>query len=277
MVKRPILACLGKWLSRASSEQGVTLVELVVTVSIMTVVLGFVTQGFVSIQNSSTGAALRLENLDEARTLMNAVSKDLRTAARLSSTTSPFDVVLPPSGAAAFSAWCASGCNAPDTGITDTEVWFYANRTVPAGNPTPCPTIVHLYVDKTVTPWVLREQMVPADAGGAPPSCVYSVAPTTRLVGKYVANPTTAPVFTYYYDDASGTPVCFPNGDSLCSGSNVTPLSAPLSAADRLLVNAVGITLSVRQSTNFSVPYTTLTNRVRLPNVDYNPLPSPSP
>ena len=51
----------------------------------------------------------------------------------------------------------------------------------------------------------------------------------------------------------------------------------PLSAANRLQVNAVGVTLSVRQSTNFHVPYTTLINRVRLPNVDYNPLPSPSP
>ena len=51
----------------------------------------------------------------------------------------------------------------------------------------------------------------------------------------------------------------------------------PLSAANRLQVNAVGITLSVRQSTNFNVPYTTLINRVRLPNVDYNPLPSPTP
>jgi hypothetical protein len=42
-----------------------------------------------------------------------------------------------------------------------------------------------------------------------------------------------------------------------------------------LLVNAISITLSVRQSTNFNVPYTTLINRVRLANVDYNPLPSP--
>ncbi len=40
------------------------------TVSIMTVVLGFVTQGFVTLQNAATGASLRLQNLDEARVLM---------------------------------------------------------------------------------------------------------------------------------------------------------------------------------------------------------------
>jgi hypothetical protein len=110
---------------------------------------------------------------------------------------------------------------------------------------------------------VLREQNLAADAGGVPPNCVYSTAPVTRLLGKYVANPTTSPVFTYWYDDATGNPVAFPQ------------TSTPLVAADRLLVNAVGVTLSVRQSTNYKVPYTTLVNRVRLPNVNYNPPPSP--
>jgi prepilin-type N-terminal cleavage/methylation domain-containing protein len=248
---------------RASSERGVTLVELLITVSIMTVVLGFVTREFVGLQNASTASSLRLQNLDEARVLMDAVSKDLRTAARLTSTLSPFDVTLPASGAAALAGWCTTSCTAPATGITNTEVWFYSNLTLTAGNPTPCPDIVHLYVDKTTSPWVLKEQSLGADAGGTPPNCVYSVAPTTRLVGKYVANPTTTPVFTYYYTDASGNPAAFLSTDT------------PLSAANRLLVNAISITLSVRQSTNFSVPYTTLINRVRLANVDYNPLPSP--
>jgi type II secretory pathway pseudopilin PulG len=270
---------------RVSSERGITLVELMVTVSLMTVVLGFVTRGFVGLQNAAAGDSLRLQNLEEARTLMNAVSKDLRTAARLSSTSSPFDVVLPTTGPAAFAGWCSSGCTAPTvgalaTGTTNTEVWFYANLTIgTSANPTPCPDIVHLYVDTvSAGPHVLREQAVAADAGGTPPSCSYSVAPTTRLVGTYVANPTTSPVFTYYYDDASGNPACFANGASpanpVCvTGASVLPLSSP----NRLQVNAVGITLSVRQSTNFSVPYTTLINRVRLPNVDYNPLPSPTP
>jgi type II secretory pathway pseudopilin PulG len=281
MVKPPRgLMILRKRLPSASSERGITLVELMVTVSLLTVVLGFVTRGFVGLQNAATGASLRLQNLEEARTLMNAVSKDLRTAARLSATSSPFDVTLPSSGPAAFAGWCSSGCTAPTatTGITNNEVWFYANLTLATGNPTPCPDIVHLYVNTVVNPDVLKEQVVPADAGGAPPSCSYSVAPTTRLVGTYIANLPTSPVFTYYYDDASGNPVCYANGASpanpVCvSGGSVMPLST----ANRLQVNAVGVTLSVRQSTNFNVPYTTLINRVRLPNVEYNPLPSPSP
>jgi prepilin-type N-terminal cleavage/methylation domain-containing protein len=267
---------------RVSSERGITLVELMVTVAIMSVVLGFVTRGFVGLQNAAAGASLRLQNLDEARILMNAVSKDLRTAARLSATSSPFDVTLPSSGPAAFAGWCSVGCTAPTatTGIRNTEVWFYANLTLgSASNPSPCPDIVHLYVDTiTAGPDVLREQVVPADAGGTPPSCSYSVAPTTRLIGTYIANPATSPVFTFYYDDATGIPACYANGASPANPLCVAgPSVMPLSAANRLQVNAVGITLSVRQSTNFSLPATTLINRVRLPNVEYNPLPSPSP
>ena len=251
-------------LRRASSEEGITLVELIVTVSIMTVVLGFVTQGFVTLQNAATGASLRLQNLDEARILMGDVSKDVRTAARLSSTASPFDVTSVPSG--------YGFGNAPPY-ASNTEVWFYSNLTLSATNPSPCPDIVHLFVDTVANPPVLKEQTVAADAGGTPPSCTYTGSYSTRLVGKYVANPSSLPVFTYYYDDATGTPVSR-TAPSRRPCATSTPLSH---AANRLLVNAVGITLAIRASTNYTVPYTTLINRVRLPNVDYNPLPSPSP
>ena len=125
---------------------------------------------------------------------------------------------------------------------------------------------------------MLREQVVPADAGGTPPTCSYSVAPTTRLVGTYVANPSTSPIFTYYYDNAAGNPACYANGASpvnpLCTtGASVMPLSA----ANRLQVNAVGITLSIRQSTNFSVPFTTLDQPGPPAERRIQPAPEPDP
>jgi type II secretory pathway pseudopilin PulG len=237
------------------SESGITLVELVVVMALMSLILGFVTRGMVNMQNASVGESYRLQNLDEARILMDTVSKDLRTATRLSSTSSPFDVTAGSVPAPGF------GNTAPYAG--NTEVWFYANLTLTTGSPTPCPDVVHLYVDTAASPPVLKEQTISAQAGGVPPNCTYTGAYATRLVGKYVANSSSAPVFTYYYDDASGTPTA------------IASTATPLSAADRLLVNAVGITLSIRQSNNFNVPFTTLVNKVRLPNVDYNPLPSP--
>jgi type II secretory pathway pseudopilin PulG len=237
------------------SESGITLVELVVVMALMSLILGFVTRGMVNMQNASVGESYRLQNLDEARILMDTVSKDLRTATRLSSTSSPFDVTAGSVPAPGF------GNTAPYAG--NTEVWFYANLTLTSGNPTPCPDVVHLYVDTAASPPVLKEQTISAQAGGVPPNCTYTGSYATRLVGKYVANSSSTPVFTYYYDDANGVPTAIPS------------TSTPLSAANRLLVNAVGITLSIRQSNNFNVPFTTLVNKVRLPNVDYNPLPSP--
>ncbi len=266
------------------NQQGVTLVELIVVLSIMSVVLGFVTRTLVTMQNASMGESLRLQNLDEARTLIDDVSKDVRTAARMSPTTSPFDVTACTATSPAQTQPCApagwsSGNAAPYAG--NQEAWFYANLTVADNNQaTACPDIIHLYVDTSQSPPILREQTV-ADANpttDAPPSCVYGALSggaytatySTRIVGKYIANgtsncPTSPQVFTYWYTDASGTPVAYLSTDT------------PLDAGERLQVNAVGVTFAVRQQTNYAVPCTTLVNRVRLANVDYNPIPSPSP
>ena len=278
-------------LERARSEEGVTLIELVVVCSVMTVILGFVTQTLVTMQNASTGSSLRLQNLDEARVLMDDVSKDIRTAARMTPTTSPFDVTACTATSPAQTQPCApagwgtvaSPTPNPAPYAGKWEVWFYANLTLLSqSQASPCPDIVHLYVDfSTPTNPVLKEQVV-SDANqatDAPPNCVYGTASggvytgtyTTRLVGKSVANTTANclspdPVFVYWYTDStSGDPAAFP-----------TPATS-LVASDRLQVNAIGITFAIRQQTNYSVPCSTLVNRVRLANVDYNPIPSPSP
>jgi hypothetical protein len=232
-------------------------------------------------QNASVGSSLRLQNLEEARVLMDLVTRDVRTAARMTATTSPFDVTACTANGqvqpCAPAGWGSAGSAAPYAG--GSEVWFYANITL--ANQTqasPCPDIVHLFVDSTVNPNVLREQTISdvSPTTDAPPNCVYgSGSPytgtyATRLVGKYIVNGSTScitpnPVFVYWYDDGSGTPVAYPNP------------ATTLVSSDLLQVNAVGITFAVRQQTNYTVPCATLVNRVRLANVDYNPIPSPSP
>ena len=272
-------------LSRARSEDGVTLVELMVVVAVMGVILGFVSQTLVTMENASTGAGLRLQNLDEARTLMDDVSKDVRTAARVTPTSSPFDVTACTATTPAQTQPCApAGWGtavhaAPYAG--DNEMWFYANLTLASQNTgSPCPDIVHLFVDTTANPPVLREQNV-SDANpttDTPPNCVYGTLSggaytatyQTRLVGKYIVNgssncSTTDAPFVYWTEDDTGNPVAFTSADT------------PLSATDRLQVDAVAITFAVRQSTNYKVACATLVNRVRLANVDYNPIPSPGP
>jgi hypothetical protein len=83
------------------------------------------------------------------------------------------------------------------------------------------------------------------------PAYTYSGVPTNRYVGRYIANAANQPIFRYYDS----------NGNELTG--------TPLSASDRLAVNSVQITLSIRQTTTFSIAATTLENTVALPNVDY--------
>ena len=267
---------------RLRGEEGITLIELVIVCSIMTVVLGYVTRTLVSMQNASVQSSLRLQNLDEARTLMDVVSRDVRTGTRMTATTSPFDVsactatsqVQP----CAPAGWGSSGNAAPYAGKQ--EVWFYSNLTLSSqSQANPCPDIVHLFVDTSVNPPVLKEQSI-SDANpttDAPPNCVYGSGNpytgtyTTRLVGKYIVNgstncTTSDPVFRYWYtDDSTGNPTV-----------NADPTTT-LSSATLLDVNAIGITFAIRQSTNYTVPCAVLQNRVSLENVNYNPIPSPSP
>lgn len=214
-------------------EAGVTLVELMITVGVLSVVLGFVLQGFLSVQNATTTGSLRLENLEQARLLMDNVTKDIRTAVRLSSTGSPFVLA------------------------DDREVIFYGNLNLT----TQCPKRIRLYVDSQTR---LIEQVTEPNAGGVPPSCSYTGTPVQRFVGRFVANATSDPIFTYYYDDGDED-VAF------------TAAQTPLSATNLVLVNGVGVRLSIRKPTNYPVADTTLVNKVRLPNVDYNPIPTPSP
>ena len=111
-----------------------------------------------------------------------------------------------------------------------------------------------------------------------PPNCVYGTLSggvysgtyATRIVGKYIANATTncpssSQVFTYCYDDANGVPTAFLATDTpLVAGERI--------AGERGRDRALG-----SPADELHVPCTTLVNRVRLANVEYNPIPSPSP
>lgn len=223
-------------LRRIREEDGLTVNELAVTVLVFSLVVLFVTQGLIAVQNTVVGESHRLENLGEARTLMNVMSKDIRTATVLSADSSPFELAGP------------------------TEALFYANL-----NTTDLPNLVEISIDTTnPTAPVLMERVTPPEdecvAGTVEltPACYDEEPPSIRLVGQYVTNSVTNPLFSYY--DLDGQPVGTPG--------------QPLTDQEATEVRAVGINLSVRKSTNFAVPSTDLVNRVRLPNVYYT-VPAP--
>ena len=198
-------------------ESGYTLIETMVVMIVMSIILTFVYQVLISTQRTTFAANVRLENLEEARVLMATITKDLRTAARLSPTTSPF--VQP---------------------TTADEVTFYAYL-----NTFTEPVRVHIYVDASdrIVEEILR-----------PP---YTGTPEIRVVGRYVAE---EDVFTYFPADDPDTAVQEP------------ALLLPLDAEELKQIEAVEVNLSIRKTTNATMTPTTLINRVRLPNVDYQPI-----
>jgi prepilin-type N-terminal cleavage/methylation domain-containing protein len=159
---------------RRAAQAGYTLVEMATAMLILTIVLAAVIQGFISMQFAATGADLRLQNLDQARVLMDTVSKDIRTAA------------IPVSGSPPFIT------------ATTTHLYFYANL-----NTTTAPSKVDLYVDPAdPNAPVLVETVQQARPGITPPD--YTGQPLkTRFVGQYVANPPSQYVFTYYDVDGN--------------------------------------------------------------------------
>jgi Tfp pilus assembly protein PilW len=208
-------------------QSGSSLVELSVVMLVLSIVMLAVIQGFSSFQRTAQSNDVRLQNLDEARVLMATTTKDLRTATRLTASTAPFLIAA------------------------DREVRFYANI-----DTNQAPKLVHLYV---TTANVLIEEATPADAGSVAPNYTYTGSAVVRFVGRFVANGTGEPLFTYY--DATGAQLT----------------STPLSASDMLAVNSVGVTFAIRKQNAQNVPVTTVVNQVYLPNVYYNPIPTSSP
>lgn len=196
-----------------------TLVEIGMTLLILGIVMTFLFTNIESAERVVVATKLRVTNLDEARTLMAVLTKDIRTATRLTAGTSPF----------------VSG--------NSRDIVFYANL----DNPTSGPRKVHIYIDASDE--IIAEVRDP-DASSVAPNYTYTGPARLRYVGRYLANTNAQPVFEYL--DADGT-----------------LLPVPLSAADRLAVDSVRITLVVKATTTLPVGQTTLVDQVRLPNVDY--------
>ena len=134
----------------------------------------------------------------------------------------------------------------PFVAASPNDVTFYANL----NNTTGGPRKIRIYVDATSE---LIAQAWTPDAGSVSPNYTYTGTAVPRYVGRYVTNSTSPAIFTYY--DSTGT--------QLPSGS--------LTAANLLAVYSVKVTLVVRKQTTLPLRPITLVNRVRLPNVDYQP------
>jgi type II secretory pathway pseudopilin PulG len=131
---------------REDGQAGITVVEMAVVVAVLGLVLTMAMQGLVSYQRAAAGADTRQQNLEQARTVMAVLSKDLRTAT-------------------AFTAMTAT--DVTFTGLLNTASTAPANQ-------------LRLWVDSN---GVLREAVTPPDNPNASP-LTYTGTPTTRIVGR---------------------------------------------------------------------------------------------
>jgi len=131
---------------RDRGQAGVTLVEMAVVVALLGLVLATAFQGLVSYQRATGSADTRQQNLDQARTIMAVLTKDLRTATEFSAMTAT-DVTF--------------------TGLLNTAATAPANQ-------------LRLYADSG---GVLREAVTPPDNPTASP-LTSTGTPTTRVVGQ---------------------------------------------------------------------------------------------
>ena len=163
------------------SERGTSLVEMITVIAIMSIVLVAVYGLLASVQTADARNSERNVNVGEARLLIDDTSKDLRTAVRLTATTSPFVYAK------------------------TTDVEFTA--TVDSAS---APVLVRMYVSATAQ---LVETVQQPDAGSCASTCTYTSSPpasavASRFVAQYITNSASQPVFTY--NDSTGTALSDP-------------------------------------------------------------------
>ena len=167
--------------ARRRSESGQsTLVEIGATLILLAIVMALLYSSVDSAGRTVAATSLRVDNLDEARTLMAVLTKDIRTATRLQAGSAPFVVA------------------------DAREVTFYANL----DNPTGGPRRVRIYVDSGN---VIIASVQQPDASSVAPNYTYTGPAKLRYVGRYLANTSANPVFAYFDED--GTQLTTPLSD----------------------------------------------------------------
>lgn len=228
--------------------RGSTLVELMVTVMILGIVVAATAALTIGFQRTTAQNVARQDQIDSARTAVEAVSKTIRTA------------VMP----ARFSAACGTFCE-QDAFLTGSDfgVQFYGNLVnagvfvgpsrvmyaVSTSGATTGQLIETIQIPDSPDPGTVGYVYCDATAAGATAAC--TARRTVRPVGFGILTTPGAPIFKYY--DAAG--------------NRLTPgAGGSLSATDLPNVLAVEIVVRAQSASATQVLPTTYIQRVMLPN-----------
>ena len=213
------------------SDEGVTLIEMVVVIAILSGVLAMVMTVIIAAQKNVNGSSARLDQIQQGKVAMESMSKTLRTAVRPSQ----------------LNATCIGCDQAAFLQGNARSVQFYANINNPANIVGPS------RVSYTVSnSGVLTETLQAPNVHSATdynyqyctpgPGCTV----TSRVLARGVSLSKT--MFTYY------------------DASNNTFSTLPLASTDLPRVDSIDIIVNV--SSSAQVSSTTFTQRVTLPNAD---------
>jgi prepilin-type N-terminal cleavage/methylation domain-containing protein len=235
--------------ARGGKDRGTTLTELLVVMLIMGVVAAATTALTIGFQRTNAEGVARQDQIDTARTAVEAITKTIRTAVK------PVQI----------SAGCG-GCT-QDAFVTgsDFSVQFYANLNNQKNVVGPS-RVRYAVSTAGATIGQLVETIQIPDPGG-PVALGYSYCDallvtattdckgrlSTRPVGFGILTPAGDPIFKYY--DSLGVRMTPPSGASLTPGDLAKVLSV------EIVVQAKSLTVT-------TVPATTYIQRVMLPNAE---------
>jgi prepilin-type N-terminal cleavage/methylation domain-containing protein len=225
----------------ADRQGGYTLVEMVVVIFVLGLVLAGVQTTLIITQRTVGQNSERIDQSSQAKTAIDSMSRNLRTA------------VLP----SQLNATGTTGTAASFIQGTATSVQFYADLNNDAN------TIGPSRVSYVVAGGVLTETIQAPNAHAVGDYNYQYCTPgvgcpvSTRVLARNVQS--TNPVFTYYAK----------NGSKF--------VDATLTAAELSAVDSMDLIISVLSSPNQTIRGTTLTTRVTLPNADSVAQPTSSP
>jgi prepilin-type N-terminal cleavage/methylation domain-containing protein len=233
----------------ARKDQGITLIEVMVAISILSLLMVMLTATIVHGMQLSRGMGVRLDNINQGQLGMNAATKNLRTA------------VLP---AQLVDQVCADCGDTAIISATPTTITFYANL----NNTGQGPSRTTYYIEKdpvnsygnliqtTQAPQTLTDGRYSYCVVGSA-GCVVNKRAVARGLAWPIV-PTTTPTFRYY--DFNGKPID----------------ANPLTTEDLVKVNSIDVTIKIQTNTfQDAAPSNTIVQRVELPNADINVLVAP--
>lgn len=181
-------------------DTGLSLVEMMVSVTILSVLGGLLTNVALDLIRTSAGTTARLSNVDELRVAMDSLTKNLRTAVR------PEQV----------SSGCPSSCTAAFVATSPAAVSFYAN-----GGPGKVRLMTYQVVQNLpLHPGTGRlvEQVHVAAPPGGTVSTACAVGCTARTLATGLPWPVSAgaPVFTFAESGCADFAVVVDPADVAC-------------------------------------------------------------